>query len=62
MYGTYCRLNVCVFATDEEVLTALNKKLKPAVDAQSKQRQSKIRRAILKEHHDAQKLYQHYRF
>jgi hypothetical protein len=57
MHGTYCRLNVSVWASDQEVLAALDKKLvKPTNDPERVKARSLIQELILKEHHDARAL------
>jgi hypothetical protein len=60
MYGTYCRLNVSVYASNLEVLRALRRKLKP-FSADRREARKQIFRAILKEHADARDLCREFR-
>ena len=52
MYGTYCRLNVHVYASNREVIKAASRKLKPEVRRSREQRDARHRfyRSMLEYH------------
>jgi hypothetical protein len=63
MFGTYQRLNVHVLSSDREVIRAARKKLSKAGRAPSaKAFRRQFYREMLRYHHDAAKLFLHYRF
>lgn len=61
--GTYNRLHVHVSATDREVIKAARKKLKHHAlhDIDYRDSRHELYRAMLKYHHDHQKLVQHFK-
>ncbi len=63
MYGTYCRLNLHVFATNRDVIRALRRKLKHDAlrDPTKREARKTLYREILKQHHQAQGLVRHFR-
>lgn len=59
MYGTYCRLNLPVWASDREVIRAASKKLKRRFRHDRKRRdvRHEFYRNMLQYHADARELY-----
>lgn len=65
MFATYCRLNLHVNASDMAVIRAARKKLKRGRTRRQRQfreMRHNFYRSMLKQHHDAQKLFRDMRF
>ena len=62
MYGTYCRLNVPVWATAREVIRAARKKLaKTAFRREQREARHQFYRSMLTYHNDARELCREFR-